>query len=106
MIATTIQPYHLNKLDDMFLEFIREKHVRIQERLQELIDSNGIGINLSEMDLTKPEEAKNVLKEMGVELIQEFHTQTFPHTEIWKIKRNEEVVGSFKVDQYGIVTDL
>jgi len=106
MIATTIQPYHLNKLDDMFLEYIRERHVRIQARLQELIDSNGIRVNLSEVDLNKPEEAKNVLKEMGVELIQETHTHTFPHTEIWKIKKDGEVVGSFKVDQYGIVTDI
>lgn len=97
---------NLSELDNMFLDFIKSRHVRIQERLQKLIDENRIGIDLSTIDLSKREKFENVLREMGVELIQETNAQTYPLTETWIVKRNKVVVGSFKVDEYGILTDL
>jgi hypothetical protein len=105
-MTTTTTTTNLNKLDDMFLEFIRERYTRLQNHLQEILDQNQVPFDLSTLDVAKPLDGQNALREMGIELIQETHNLKYPPVEIWKIMRGQNVIGRFEVDQYGIINDL
>ena len=96
----------MNKIDEFFMQYVMERSQRIQARLQNILDSNGVSFDLSTLDAKKVTESRNALLERNIELIQEIHTHTLPHTEIWRVKVGGNIIGQFDVDVYGVITEL
>lgn len=88
------------------MQYIMERNQRIQAQLQNILYLNGVNFDLSTLDFNNMEEGRNALLERNIELIQEIHKHSLPHTEIWKVKVGGNIIGQFDVDVYGVITEL